>query len=77
MRRALTETQILILSKAMKNSDCITALLSDISRFMGIPLSTLKSSAKTLRELGLIRTGNGASEVTELGRSVLSMLEKR
>ncbi len=74
LKRALTETQILILSRVIRNSYGITQMLIRISESTGVPLSTLKSSAKTLRELGLIDCAQGMPRATNFGLLLLSLM---
>jgi hypothetical protein len=78
LSKTVTENQLLILSGARAGSETITQLLVRLSGSAGVPLSTLKSSAKTLRELELIdyggENGNNLAEPTRLGNLLLSVL---
>ena len=75
IRGSITENQRLILFE-IRNSPClITPLLVRISSRFGIPLSTLKSSARALQEAGLVESGNfSAARLTGAGMLVLSIL---
>jgi DNA-binding MarR family transcriptional regulator len=79
--KAVTENQLLILAEAQSGSANITRLLVNLSEGAGIPLSTLKSSAKSLKEMGLIRYGgknnNGPAETTLPGNLLLQILNDR
>jgi len=53
----------------------LTSLLRRISEERGVPLSTLKSNARTLRDLGLIEVDDRrGAQLTRLGRLVLGLL---
>jgi hypothetical protein len=72
--KALTKNQILILNEISKSkTSTITSLLTKISVKKNIPLSTLKSSAKILKELQLINK-NSPLHLTKLGEIVLQIL---
>jgi hypothetical protein len=62
----------------MSGSETITSLLARLSESAGIPLSTLKSGARVLKELGLLNyggeNGNSLAEPTRSGSLLLSML---
>lgn len=72
--RALSYNQILLLSN-ISGLESITQLINSISRANSIPPSTLKSSSKVLRKLGLIRVRrNFPVEITILGKFILEIL---
>ncbi|MFI5412590.1 MAG: hypothetical protein ACHQX1_01735 [Candidatus Micrarchaeales archaeon] len=72
LSRALTEKQLLILSKAYTEPSTITSLVLKISLETGIPISTLKSSAKILKDIGTIEFGSAKeARLTELGKFIL------
>ena len=77
--RAFNKNQILILSELENNRiNSISSLLGGISKIYEIPLSTLKSNARILRELGLISYGNSSSfqvaTLTEFGKFLAKLI---
>ena len=78
LQKALTDKHLLILREASLSPNLITPLLYRISDESGIPLSTLKSSTKSLRELGLITYGTQSdpvvAEPTPAGSAVLEAM---
>lgn len=72
--RALSDNQILLLSN-IRGSRGITQVINSVSSYKNIPISTLKSSSKVLRDLGLIRFSKGFPvEITKSGRFILNIL---
>lgn len=76
--RALNGNQVLILQRINGKHRSLNALLEDISRSTGKPISTLKLNARILKELGLIDYGEKnipkPVELTEHGKLVLKIL---
>lgn len=71
--RVLNQKQLLILERVGRSQGVgLTYLLTSISESDGIALSTLKSSAKTLRDTGLIEVEVGKGvRLGRLGRAAL------
>ncbi len=73
--RLLTKNQILILSR-INGISGITYLLKSISRESNVPLSTLKSSSKSLQDLKLISFKNGFPvEITRTGKLIFEIIK--
>lgn len=71
----ITNNQLLILLEINKSTDSITPLLLRLSKRENVPLSTLKSSTKALKKLGMIRFMNSSPvEVTPTGSLALRIL---
>lgn len=71
LSKIITNNQLLILSEIGNRSETITSILLGLSAARSIPLSTLKSSAKSLRELNIIKFGNsGVAELTSTGKLI-------
>lgn len=76
VRRAINRNKHLILRRiSCANGSSISSILTELSRSTGIPLSTLKLNARTLRDMGLIAYENGRTAITEAGSLVLRLLE--
>ena len=75
LSKLITNNQFLILLEINNCKNYITPLLLQLSKREKIPLSTLKSSAKALKELGLINFKNlSPVEITISGLLVLKIL---
>lgn len=76
--RLLTRDQMLTLSEVKDDSDTITSLLTRMSETEGIPLPTLKSSARVLSRLDLISYGPSSSfmkvGITSSGKTILLLI---
>lgn len=77
--KGLTKNQILILYKVNNNGDnTITSIIYDIYKKQHIPISTLKSNAKLLKDFGLIYYGSPKQPkiagLTELGKFLIEIL---
>jgi len=76
--RTINKNQILILTHIRRVPTPITSILREISKNYNVPLSTLKGSARALRDLNLIAYGDDSDflgvELTELGRFVSRLL---
>jgi hypothetical protein len=78
--RALTDKQLLILTRIDGRERSFTSFLTEISDSEDIPLSTVKLSAKILRDLELIavisdpETGSSAVALTAAGALALTIM---
>lgn len=76
VRRAINRNKHLILRRvSCANGSSLSSILMELSRSTGIPLSTLKLNARTLRDMGLITYQNGRTAITEAGAFILHLLE--
>ncbi|MDE1823405.1 MAG: hypothetical protein KGI00_02205 [Candidatus Micrarchaeota archaeon] len=76
--KAITKNQLLILSEAANNPYPITTLLRNLSRRERISISTLKSSARSLKELGMIAFGNSeTARLTSAGKLLIQIVAIR
>lgn len=75
--RALTKNQIALLLEIKNNStETISSLLRNASRKSSVPVSTLKSCAKVLRELDMISFGSSQPvKTTAKGKLVSKIVE--
>ncbi len=78
IRKALTYNQLLLLYEARTSRENLTQFLSRVSDYNCIPLSTLKSSVKVLKSMGLLSydAALGEIRVTGSGEFLLSLLSK-
>jgi hypothetical protein len=79
LAKGLTKNQILILLKLEENGNStITSILHIIYKKQHIPISTLKSNAKLLKDFNLISYGSTKkpkpAELTEVGKMVLKIM---
>jgi hypothetical protein len=80
LSKAITYNQLLILTSIDNGERSLSSLLKELSRSHGIPLSTLKLSAKSLRQLELITliqdfsSSRSSVAVTEGGAAVAMLI---
>jgi transketolase len=79
LRRGFNENQLIIL-RELSSYDyrSLTHALRSISRKYGIPLSTLKTNTKILKELGIIEINKGKTpKITQIGKVIAELLNTR
>ncbi len=79
VKRGFNNNQLILLRELKQTSyKSLSSALRSLSRKYGIPISTLRVNAKVLKELNLLRTGdgNGSREVTltQLGHFVTELM---
>jgi transketolase len=79
LRRGFNENQLVILRELCSyDYRSLTHALRSISRKYGIPLSTLKTNTKILKELGIIEINKGKTpKITQIGKVVLELINVR
>ena len=80
LSKAVTKNQLLILLTIDGTEQSLTTFLNRLSTTSGVPLSTLKLSARVLRESGLVILHHSGTrsynhmELSEAGRLVLNVI---